>query len=394
MSCKANSKRAKSPTPPPPVSKTRGRNEVASTLQVPDEQYEEFLKFQAQKKKEAECSHKEDVRKKVDTFMDEESDIEQEVLTDKKIKRGSDVEVNNQTLADSSGEEGDDSNSTATTEVRRTNGLIQVKDESTDDTTDRLRRKCVPKGDVKPLTTLASLKKDGCGPFIDLAHQLLRIKVALEVAFPGPSVDIQDSFTWDCIKEAAKDPGSPLKPMLDMIGSDDVLKSRAIAYVWSGASQLRGELVRKARDTVIFQLQQMHPKEIGDIANWLLTTKKDPFFCGELDLKAKTFNKNLPFRASLLHQLLYSQNFQGPGSEGVAYMECFQKLPNNLIALLATAGECAYKGMLTGSPVVVDFKEPIFQPRHQYYMSKLNSYQERSPMYMEKLCKDLWTELG
>ncbi|KAG2039339.1 hypothetical protein BDR03DRAFT_1008974 [Suillus americanus] len=336
MSCKVKSKRAKSPTPSPPV---------------PDKQYEEFLKFQAQKKKEVECSHKEDVRKKIDTFMDEESDIEQEVTTDKKRKRvtrmcsvtavpttkGVDIaddadpsdilpplgptkiktpvaalddlniEVNNQTLADSSGEEGDDSNSTATNKVRRTNGLIQVKDEFTDDTTDHLRRKCVPTGDIKPLTTLASLKKDRCGPLVDLAYQLLRIKVALKVAFPESSVDVQDSFTWDCIKEATKDPGSPLKPMLDMIASDDVLKSRAIAYVWSGASQLRGELVRKARDTVIFQLQQLCPKEIADIANWLLTTKKDPFFCSELDLKAKTFNKNLPFRASLLHQLLYSQ---------------------------------------------------------------------------------------
>ncbi|KAG0705536.1 hypothetical protein DFH29DRAFT_996852 [Suillus ampliporus] len=380
MTRKAKSKRAKSPTPTPPVSKTRGQKKAASTLQVPDEQYEEFLKFQAQKKKEAECSHKEDVRRKVDTLMDDESDIEQEVSIEKKRKRESDdLEVNNQTQADSSDEEGHNSNSTATTEVRRTNGLIQVKDESTDDTTDRLRRKHVTKGDVRPLTTLASLKKDG---------------FALEVAFPGPSVDVQDSFTWDCIKEAAKDPGSSLKPMLDMIGRDDVLKSRAIAYVWSGASQLRGELVRKARDTVIFQLQQMRPKEIGDIANWLLTTKKDPFFCSELDLKAKTFNKNLPFRAPLLRQLLYSQFFQGPGSEGIEYMELFQKLPNNLIALLATAGECAYKGMLTGSPVVVDFKEPIFQPRHQYYMLKLNAYQEHSPMYMEKLCKDLWTELG
>ncbi|KAG0698641.1 hypothetical protein DFH29DRAFT_1002659 [Suillus ampliporus] len=312
MSRKAKSKRAKSPTPAPPVFKTKGQKKAASTLQVPDEQYEEFLKFQAQKKKEAECSRKEDVRRKVDTLMDEESNIEQEVSIDKKRKRvtrmhsvaavpttedvdieddanpfdilplvgptkmkmlvaaldkSDDLEVNNKTQADSSDEEGDHSNSTATTEVRRTNGLIQVKDESTDNTTDCQRRKHVTKGDVKPLTTLASLKKDRCGPLVDHTHQLLQIKVALENTFPGPSVDVQDSFTWDCIKEAAKDLGSPLKPMLDMVGSDDILKSRAIAYVWSGASQLRGELVRKARDTVIFQLQQMCPKEIGDITN-------------------------------------------------------------------------------------------------------------------------------
>lgn len=66
---------------------------------------------------------------------------------------------------------------------------------------------------------------------VDHAHQLLRINVALENTFPGPSADVQDSFTWDCIKEAAKDPGSPLKPMLEKVGRDDVLKSRAIAYV-------------------------------------------------------------------------------------------------------------------------------------------------------------------
>ncbi|KAG1860260.1 hypothetical protein DFJ58DRAFT_726049 [Suillus subalutaceus] len=50
--------------------------------------------------------------------------------------------------------------------------------------------------------------------------------------------------------------------------------------------------------------------------------------------------------------------------------------------------------MLTGSPVVIEFKEPVFQPRHQYYMLKLAEYRQKSPMYMEKLRHDLWTEGG
>jgi hypothetical protein len=33
--------------------------------------------------------------------------------------------------------------------------------------------------------------------------------------------------------------------------------------VWSGASQLRGELARKARESVVFMLQHMRAKEIG-----------------------------------------------------------------------------------------------------------------------------------
>jgi hypothetical protein len=109
--------------------------------------------------------------------------------------------------------------------------LIEVKDEPQEDNGERICRKRVRKGDTKLPTTLASLKKDGCGPLVDLAHQLLRIKIALVNAFPGPSVDVQDSFAWDCIKEAVKNPGSSLKPMFDAICQDPVLKNRALTYV-------------------------------------------------------------------------------------------------------------------------------------------------------------------
>ncbi|KAG1833660.1 hypothetical protein DFJ58DRAFT_869506 [Suillus subalutaceus] len=391
------------------------RKPTGSKVQVSDDQYEEFLKFQAQKKKEAEVNRKENVRKKVDAMLDEESDLEQEYTstsTDKKLSRSrpvvpddsdmdhiddadpadilpsvvpskekestpspdsSDQDGANEGSGDEGANDGDEDVSAESTGTRRrTNGLIEVKDEPQEDNGERIRRKRVRKGDTKLPTTLASLKKDGCGPLVDLAHQLLRIKIALVNAFPGPSVDVQDSFAWDCIKEAVKNPGSPLKPMFDAICQDPVLKNRALTYVWSGASQLRGELVRKARENVIFLLQQMKPRDIGEVASWLVSAKKDPFLCGELDLKNKTFNKNLPFRAALLRQLLISQFFQGAVSEGLLYKDEFEKLPDNLLALIATAAECAFKGMLTGSPVVIEFKEPVFQPRHQYYSGSKN----------------------
>ncbi|KAG1808790.1 hypothetical protein EV424DRAFT_1350224 [Suillus variegatus] len=150
-----------------------------------------------------------------------------------------------------------------------------------------------------------------------------------------------------------------------------------MAYVWSGASQLRGELVRKAREN------QMKPKDIetGEVATWLISTKKDPFLCRELDLKTKTFNKNLPFHAVLLRQLLINQFFQGARSEGLLYKDLFQNLPDNLLALLATA--------LT--PFIPGWMH--FQ-RYQYYMLKLAKYHKCSSMYMEKLRQDLWAEIG
>ncbi|KAG0698455.1 hypothetical protein DFH29DRAFT_878002 [Suillus ampliporus] len=71
----------------------------------------------------------------------------------------------------------------------------------------------------------------------------------------------------------------------------------------------------------------------------------------------------------------------GAGAEGLLYKEEFKKLPDNLIALLATSIECAYKGMLTDTPVVVEFKEPVFQPSL------------KTPSYMKKLRDDLWTDI-
>jgi hypothetical protein len=54
-------------------------------------------------------------------------------------------------------------------------------------------------------------------------------------------------------------------------------------------------------------------------------------------IQAKTFNKSLPFHTHLIKQLLMGQIFQGAGGEGLLYKEEFQKLPNNLIMLLAAS---------------------------------------------------------
>ncbi|KAG1739162.1 uncharacterized protein EDB91DRAFT_1248921 [Suillus paluster] len=423
---KPKGKGTSSLAPAPSIAKTSAqRKPTKSKAQVAEDQYEEFLKYQAQKKKEADLKH---VRKKADDMLDEESDLDQALLRTTTVvpddsdmehiddadpadilppvlppkekvstpsSDSSDEDGGNEGSGDEGGNDGDEDVSVEGTGVtRRTNGLTQVKEEPQEDNGERVRRKRVHNGEAKLPTTLASLKKDGCRPLVDLAHQLLCIKIALVSAFPGPSVDVQDSFAWDCIKEAVKIPDSPLKPMFDAISQDPVLKNRALAYVWSGASQLRGELVRKARENVIFLLQQMKPRDIADIASWLVSVKKDPFLCGELDLKNKTFNKNLPFRAAILRQLLISQFFQGAISEGLLYKDEFEKLPDNLIALIAAAAECGFKGMLTGSLVFIEFKEPVFQPRHQYYMLKLAEYRQKSPLYMEKLRRDLWTEVG
>ncbi|KAG1854925.1 hypothetical protein DFJ58DRAFT_727663 [Suillus subalutaceus] len=369
----AKAKDPPSPTSSAPPASNKGKTKASKI--ITDDQYDEFLKFQAQKKKEAELNHRKGLRKNVDAMLDEEeSNTEHEITEHNKRKKVSkkakpmDTDEENTPIAseDSDHSRHPEADSAIETDVageqsvvkKRGNGLIEVKDESQDEMAVRRRRRGANKGEVRPPTTLASLKKDGCGPLVDLAHQLLRVKIALENAFPGPSVDVQDAFAWNCIKEAGKESGSPMKVMFDRISEDDTLKGRALAYVWSGASQLRGELARKAREN------------------------------------AKTFNKNLPFRTHLIKQLLMGQFFQGAGAEGLLYKEEFQKLPDNLIALLAASIECAYKGMLTGTPVVVEFKEPVFQPRHQYYLSKLTEYSLKTPGYMKKLRDDLWTDIG
>ncbi|KAG1846525.1 hypothetical protein C8R48DRAFT_677849 [Suillus tomentosus] len=103
-------------------------------------------------------------------------------------------------------------------------------------------------------------------------------KIALKTTFPGPLVDVQDSFAWDCIKEVVKNPSSPLKSMFDAISQDEAFKNCAMAYVWSGVSQLRGELVRKARENVAFLLQQMKPKDINRRGSYMAHFYQKGFF--------------------------------------------------------------------------------------------------------------------
>ncbi|KAG1851384.1 hypothetical protein F4604DRAFT_1686881 [Suillus subluteus] len=409
MRLKGRGKRPPSPTSSAPPASNKGKTKASKVIS--DDQYDEFLKFQAQKKKEADLKRHKGLRKNVDAMLDEEeSNTEHEVTQHNKRKKASkkakpmdtDEEVEDNANPDdilphldpkkkntpTASEDSDHSCHPEADEALETNiageqsVLIEVKDELQDEMAVRHRRRGANKGEVRPPTTLASLKRDGCGPLVDLAHQLLRVKIALENTFPGPSVDVQDTFAWNCIKEAGKESGSPMKVMFDCISEDDTLKGRALAYVWSGASCSRGELARKARENVIFMLQHLCPKEIADIANWVISTRKEPFLSREMDIKAKTFNKNLPFRTHLIKQLLMGQFFQGAGAEGLLYKEEFRKLPDNLIALLAASIECACKGMLTGTPVVVEFKEPVFQPSL------------KMPGYIKKLRDDLWTDIG
>ncbi|KAG2054008.1 hypothetical protein BDR06DRAFT_971913 [Suillus hirtellus] len=331
--CKGKSKRPPSPTSLAPLTSKKGNTKASKV--VSDDQYDKFLKFQVLKKKEANLNHQKGLRKNVDIMLDEEeSNTEHEVTMNNKRKKDvkakpvdTDEDVEDDTnpndilphldpmkkkmpiISEDSDNEGQpEPNELLKTNVarerpmvkKRGNGLIEVKDKLQDDTAVRRHRR---------------------GP--------------IKNVFPGSSVDVQDAFAWNCIKEAGKESGSPMKLMFDHISEDDILKGRALAYIWSGASQLRRELAKKAREN------------------------------------AKMFNKNLPFHTHLIKQLLMGQFFQHAWAEGLLYKEEFKKLPDNLIALLAASSA-----------------------HTKYYISKLTEYSLKMPSYMKKLRDDLWTNIG
>ncbi|EGO28276.1 hypothetical protein SERLADRAFT_405883 [Serpula lacrymans var. lacrymans S7.9] len=89
----------------------------------------------------------------------------------------------------------------------------------------------------------------------------------------------------------------------------------------------------------------MAPVQIKQAVTWLLET--GAFADGDLDIKARTFNKQKPFCHQIFKDLIHNQ-WYGCKGEGVHYPEHFKGIPLALLAITTAAIECSLRGYVNG----------------------------------------------
>ncbi|KAG1717812.1 hypothetical protein EDB19DRAFT_1652203, partial [Suillus lakei] len=117
-------------------------------------------------------------------------------------------------------------------------------------------------------------------------------------------------------------------------------KARHNGHGKCSCAQLRGELVSKAHHKTSSSYNipgNMSPSALSETIQWIL--KNDAFLYDKLDLANKTFDRKTPFCNQLFKDLFITQWF-GARGEAWRFTDEFRKVPDSILALIATVVCC------------------------------------------------------
>ncbi|EGO30191.1 hypothetical protein SERLADRAFT_404477 [Serpula lacrymans var. lacrymans S7.9] len=118
------------------------------------------------------------------------------------------------------------------------------------------------------------------------AHKAMRLFTVTEKGFPNP-LSCQ-AICWDFLVKAtaADNDSGPVDKMKD-IQDNQVVKSQLLQYMWKGSTHIRGELISKARISVLpmYGIKNIHKDKLSDTIHW--TINSAAFINNSIDLKEK-----------------------------------------------------------------------------------------------------------
>ncbi|KAI6007909.1 hypothetical protein EDC04DRAFT_2966651, partial [Pisolithus marmoratus] len=224
-------------------------------------------------------------------------------------------------------------------------------------------------------TSLASFKSADICRLTKLGHCCLCQHVTTIEAFPFP-VD-KDELCWKLIQESA-------------VEKEQNTKERLLDYIWGAATQVRGELITKARlavpTTYGLQGESLKGNALFDVLKWLIQQGK--LIHSGIDAK--------PWKNPIFLQLIKMQ-WWGPKGEGRhlgsdpatnPYLNALA----TMLALIATAVECVLTSLFSGG--MIDFNENVYCGRCNHYMKMLAEFKMRSPTYLQMVQESIQQGMG
>ncbi|KAG1731863.1 uncharacterized protein EDB91DRAFT_1058487, partial [Suillus paluster] len=192
----------------------------------------------------------------------------------------------------------------------------------------------VPRSKVSKLATLSHMESPHTKRIAISGHKALRLHVTTVEGFPSSSD--RDQLCWDLILESSKQDKLLWEKMKEIQGYD-ALKAQLIDYAillqtWKGATQIRGELVAKARISIpacfgVGTGSDWTDDDLQEALKWLLDDMR--FMNGGMDVRNLTCDTQAPLKNPAFRVLLEAQWW---GRKGNAYTD---NLP--ILALITCA---------------------------------------------------------
>ncbi|KAJ7016191.1 hypothetical protein C8F04DRAFT_1164283 [Mycena alexandri] len=217
----------------------------------------------------------------------------------------------------------------------------------------------------------------------------VRVRIATEQAFPAEHRE----WSMETLKKAV----SQDKTLSQRLAkSDEDNERKVLTYAWAGAPQVRSEVKALCVAAVsLFGIPGTHTQsEIRDIIEWL-TSKQAIFKYGEVDVVARTYNKQKPFGHPFYQDVITKQWFSSAKSEGVrrTSMDQYVDLNIPLFALVTDAMESSLKEYATGVRIGNRFTEDEYADRYEHHQMTLRNLEAQSPQWFANFRHEIYSRI-
>ncbi|EPQ53845.1 hypothetical protein GLOTRDRAFT_131175 [Gloeophyllum trabeum ATCC 11539] len=219
------------------------------------------------------------------------------------------------------------------------------------------------------------------------AAKIFRVTLAVEDAFPPQ--EAVDSRVKGCFKQAAEELD---QPALDHRFKDNLAyKKQAIDCIKRARSQTRGEVKTKAQGIVVSQYnipihqgEEQVKKKVEKLLDKSAFTFADP-------------EKRSGFYSHPIFVEIIAKQWFDPTkktSDGIKYVDAFNPIPLPVLALVATAIECALKDWESGHRISKkknnEFSADDYAESYARRLQMLTNKESKEPAFFESLTRDLF----
>ncbi|KAI0056158.1 hypothetical protein BV25DRAFT_1921231 [Artomyces pyxidatus] len=232
----------------------------------------------------------------------------------------------------------------------------------------------------------------------DLGNKHMRAVISLANGFPSPK-DKAD-LAWKSAEEACKSDKFLHKELKKIKATDQTLCGQLIEYINYAAWSMRGDIRKRSLELIrrYFDLENraktLGPEKMADLVAWLVPTSPRtvrPFTFGDLDLEARTYDKNKNHGSELIKQVIHAVWFhKKKDPEALRWKEEFSQTPLPLLAMVITAIEAVILEYSSGVHTNMMFTDPLNRDKYLAHLKRLRCLEESAPKYTANLRKSIW----
>ncbi|KAI4519843.1 hypothetical protein K525DRAFT_205141 [Schizophyllum commune Loenen D] len=215
-----------------------------------------------------------------------------------------------------------------------------------------------------------------------------RTRTATDDAFPGEASTAALLDVSRAVDRASGPDAVTFRDAFERLQLNIQVQEDLFTYVNYASSGLRGEISLKTKEffsTLTGIPGKQTVDEIVDVVKWLLTDSN--YMYGDLDVKARTVNRNMPFHSPFIKPVITQVCFGGgkANRDAARTMIAHRQVPINLYALVGASIENVLRSWMSGTFSLIPFSEDVGRKSYLRHRASFLILQGNAPNFTQKM---------